>query len=97
MGVLATAHIASIEGGGTAAEKLMGLQGLCRELGLEPVPETIARCRKVRRCVGVVPGGRGGLGRGVGCNVLWAKKRKKRKSRKKERKGRHSVTHSLTD
>ena len=66
MTVLATAHIASIEGGGTAAERLVGLQGLCRELGLEPVPETITRCRKVRRCVGVVPGGRGGCGGGLG-------------------------------
>lgn len=97
MTVLATAHIASIEGGGTAAEKLVGLQGLCRELGLEPVPETITRCRKVRRCVGVVPWGRGGLGRGVGCNVLWAKARKKRKSRKKGSSLTYLLTHSLTD
>ena len=97
MSVLATAHITSIEGGGTAAEKLVGLQGLCRELGLEPVPGTITRCRKVRRCVDVVPGGRGGLGRGVRCNVLWAKKRKRRKNRKKERKKGSSLSYSLTD
>lgn len=44
---LADTHIGSIDRG-TAAEKLAGLQGLCGELGISPIPSSITRCKKVR-------------------------------------------------
>lgn len=43
---LADTHIGSIERAG-AAEKLAGLQGLCEELRVSPVPTSITQCRKV--------------------------------------------------
>ena len=53
---LADTHIGSIDRGG-AAEKLAGLQGLCEELGVSPVP-TITQCKKVcYECYGWALGG----------------------------------------
>lgn len=46
MMALADAHIGSIERGG-AAEKLAGLQSLCGELGLSPIPTSIKQCKNV--------------------------------------------------
>ena len=58
MNALADTHIGSIDRGG-AAEKLVGLQELCVELGVSPVPTSITQCKKVchgcygRACCGV--------------------------------------------
>ena len=43
---LAEDHVSSIEFGG-AKEKLAGLQGLCEEVGIKPVPGSIRQCKKV--------------------------------------------------
>ncbi|KAL9138775.1 MAG: hypothetical protein Q9175_000041 [Cornicularia normoerica] len=49
---LADTHIGSIERG-EAAEKLAGLQGLCEELRILPIPTTITQCKKVfHKCSG---------------------------------------------
>lgn len=42
----AETHIESIDSGG-AAERLAGLQGLCRELQISPIPTSITQCKKV--------------------------------------------------
>ena len=53
---LADTHLGSIDRGG-AAEKLVGLQGLCEELGVSPVPTSITQCKKVcYECYGWVRG-----------------------------------------
>ena len=44
---LANTHIGSIEKGG-AAEKLAGLQRLCGELEVSPIPTSITQCKNVR-------------------------------------------------
>ncbi|KAF6233061.1 hypothetical protein HO173_008817 [Letharia columbiana] len=49
---LADTHIESIERGG-AAEKLAGLQGLCKELRVCPIPTSITQCKKKLRTVHV--------------------------------------------
>lgn len=43
---LADAYIGSIERGG-AAEKLAGLQRLCKDLEVSPIPTSITKCKKV--------------------------------------------------
>ncbi len=47
MKALAEDYIDSIEEGG-APEKLAGLQGLCGDLNVSPIPTSITQCRKVR-------------------------------------------------
>ena len=42
---LADTHIGSIDRG-SSAEKLAGLQGLCRELRISPIPTSITGCKK---------------------------------------------------
>lgn len=43
---LADTYIGSIDRG-SAAEKLAGLQGLCEELRISPIPTSITQCKKV--------------------------------------------------
>lgn len=43
---LADVYISSLDAGGVK-ERLAELQGLCREVGVETVPDTIRQCRKV--------------------------------------------------
>lgn len=47
MRALADDHIVSIERGG-ATEKLAGLQKLCEELRVSPIPTSITQCKNVR-------------------------------------------------
>ena len=46
MTALAEEHIGSIEVGG-ADGRLAELQGLCREVGVQPMPVSIKQCKKV--------------------------------------------------
>lgn len=49
---LADTYIGSIERGG-AVEKLAGLQGLCQDLRISPIPTSITQCKKViHECAG---------------------------------------------
>lgn len=49
---LADTYIGSIERGG-AVEKLAGLQGLCQDLRISPIPTSITQCKKELKKVNV--------------------------------------------